>query len=366
MDPVADPRPDVPLVSVVIPVHNAEHYLAQCLDSVLAQKLTEIEVIAVDDASSDTSPDVLSRYVAADARVRVITQARNRGVSAARNAGIDAARGAFLAFVDADDLVDPTMLDDLHRAAVDLGVEVLACGIKVVDADGRVLEVVDFPLEPGLRHEPDAVREALHSAFAAKMLWYPVRSLYARRLIAEHGLRFDEGIRKGEDSLFNLQALYFARGVACVRSAPYHYRKHPGSATARPLASESANIERMGQQVIAFYRRHGFDSRADADFYAQVLRSDLPTALTRLRGQTSLPSEIRELLATSTVQTALDHEDIARLSVPLRVAAILWLCKRHWIRPVSLALKASEQRWPQRKSRPSRGEEGRSGNAGIK
>ena len=330
MEPVDDQRPDAPLVSVVIPVHNAERYLAECLDSVLAQTLTEIEVIAVDDASNDTSPDVLARYAASDARVRVITQARNRGVSAACNAGIDAARGAFLAFVDADDSVDPSLLSDLHRAAVDLAVEVLACGIKVVDADGRVLEVVDFPLEPDLRHEPDAVREALHGAFAAKMLWYPFRSLYARRLIAEHGLRFDEGIRKGEDSLFNLQALYFARGVACVRSAPYHYRKHPGSATARPLASESANITRLGDQVIAFYRSHGFDSRADADFHAQVLRSDLPTALVRLRNHPSLASEARALLSSPTVREALQRQSLGRIGVPAPVLLLLWMCRLGW------------------------------------
>lgn len=338
MEHVADQPPNVPLVSVVIPVHNAERYLAECLDSVLAQTLAAIEVIVVDDASSDASPEVLARRAAVDARVRVITQARNQGVSAARNAGIDAARGAYLAFVDADDSVDPTMLDDLHRAAVNLGVEVLACGIKVVDADGGVLEVVDFPLESGVRHEASVMREALHGAFATKMLWYPFRSLYARRLIAEYGLCFDEGIRKGEDSLFNLQALYFAQGVACVRSAPYHYRKHPGSATARPLASESANITRLGEQVIDFYRGHSFDSRADADFYAQVLRSDLPTALVRLRGHPSLASEAEALLSSATVRDAFSRQSLTRLGVPPRVLGLLLLCRLGWVSVLRLVL----------------------------
>lgn len=335
---MTEQRSDPPLVSVIIPVHNAERYLTQCLDSVLAQTLAEIEVIVVDDASSDASPEVLARYAAVDARVRIITQSRNQGVSAARNAGIAAARGAFLAFVDADDLVDPTMFDALHGAAVDLGVEVLACGIRVVDPEGRVLAVVDFPLECGVRHEPASMREALHGAFAARMLWYPFRSLYARRLIAEHGLRFDEGIRKGEDSLFNLQALYFGRGVACVRIAPYQYRKHPGSATARPLASESANIERLGEQVIAFYRSHGFDSRADADFYAQVLRSDLPTALVRLRGQPSLASEARAMLSSPTVRQAFRSQSLVRLGVPLRVLGLLLLCRLGWVGVLRIVL----------------------------
>lgn len=329
---------------MVIPVHNAERYLSQCLESVQAQTLASIEVIVVDDASTDATPGVLARCGAADPRLRVITQSQNRGVSAARNAGIAAARGTYLAFVDADDFVDPTMFEDLHRAAVEGGVEVLACGIRVVDPDGRELEVVDFPLDAGVRHESAAMSEVLHRAFAAKVLWYPFRSLYARRLFDEHDLRFDEGIRKGEDSLFNLQALYFARGVASVRNSPYHYRKHPGSATARPLASESANITRLGEQVIAFYRRHGFDSRADLDFYAQVLRSDLPTALVRLRGHPSLASEARALLSARPVRQAFRSQSLARVGVPPRVLGLLVLCRLGWVGALLLILSGGKER----------------------
>ena len=321
-----EPSWTAPLVSVIVPVHNGERYLAQCLDSVLAQSLGPIEVIAVDDGSTDASPEILSGYAAGDDRIRIITQP-NQGVSAARNAGLTAAAGQFVSFVDADDYLAPSMLEDLHLVSQEFGVDIVACGIEIVDPEGRLLGTRDFPLEPRVRYDSAVMREALHSAFATKMLWYPFRSLYSRHLLISRGLRFDEGIRKGEDSLFNLQALFFSRGSACVREAFYFYRQHSGSATARPLASESSNIERLGQEVLTFYQVHDFDSRAHADFYGHVLRSDLPTALSRLRGHADQASQVRALLSARPVADALRSESILRLQVPLSVKALLALCK---------------------------------------
>ncbi|HJD96893.1 glycosyltransferase, partial [Mailhella massiliensis] len=95
-----------PFLSVIIPVYNVEKYLARCLDSVLAQSFSDMEIICVDDGSTDSSPDILRAYAARDARIRLIHQ-KNRGIAAARNAGLDAAAGRYVAFVDSDDAVTP-------------------------------------------------------------------------------------------------------------------------------------------------------------------------------------------------------------------------------------------------------------------
>lgn len=314
-----------PTVSVIVPAHNAATYLDECLDSVLGQTLRHIEVIVVDDASGDATPEILASR--RDERLRVITHRTNGGVSAARNTGLRAASGRLVAFVDADDYIAPTMYAELVAAANDLDVDVVSCGISAVDPAGMILVTEDFPLTAEIRYDATATREALHGAFAAKMLWYPVRSLYSRELVERHALRFDEGIRKGEDSLFNLEALFHARATACIRSAPYRYRKHPASATAKPLASESDNLERLGQQVVAFYRAHDFDDRAYDDFYRQVLRSDLPTAFVRLRRHPKLYSEIRAMLDTDTVRAALRSQSIRRLGAPRSVVILLALAK---------------------------------------
>lgn len=96
---------EAPLVSVVVPVYNAEPYLRECLDSLFGQTLKEIEIIAVDDGSTDGSGKILDEFAARDRRLKVIHQ-ENAGVSAARNRGIKAARGRYLTFVDADDRID--------------------------------------------------------------------------------------------------------------------------------------------------------------------------------------------------------------------------------------------------------------------
>ena len=99
-----------PKVSVIIPVYNVEKYLGPCLDSILGQTLNNIEVICVDDGSTDRSLEILREYEKRDARVKVLTQP-NTNAGAARNKGIQQARGEYLSFLDSDDHFDPTMLE---------------------------------------------------------------------------------------------------------------------------------------------------------------------------------------------------------------------------------------------------------------
>ena len=104
----------MPAVSVVIPVYNSAKYLRECLDSIVAQTFSDWEIIAVDDGSSDESPEILDEYAAKDSRIKVIHKA-NAGVSAARNDGLDAAQGEYVVFVDSDDLLVVNALDILHK-----------------------------------------------------------------------------------------------------------------------------------------------------------------------------------------------------------------------------------------------------------
>ena len=106
------------LISVVVPIYNMEAYLAQCLDSLLAQRFTDFELLLVDDGSRDASPAICDRYADRDNRIRVIRKP-NGGVSSARNAGIEAARGHYLLFVDPDDWVDEDFLSQFLEGGMD-------------------------------------------------------------------------------------------------------------------------------------------------------------------------------------------------------------------------------------------------------
>lgn len=330
-----------PVVSVIIPVYNGELYLQECLDSVLAQTLDRLEVIVVDDASTDGTAAILQRYLRSEPRLRVITRSASTGVSGARNAGLAQASGRYVAFVDADDVVRDSMYQDLVLLAEGLSADVVSCGIHVVDHEGRTLSEDPYPLPPGVRVDPGQMRKHLHQAFATRLVWFPFRSVYSRQMLVARSLQFDEGIRKGEDSLFNLQALHWADGCAAVSAAHYVYRKHPGSATAKALANESYNLTRLGHQVVAFYAANGYSASAHDDFYRQVLRSDLPTALLRLRTAPDLGEQARALVATETVRQAFATQSIRRLGAPLRVAIVLALCKYGQFGLVERLLRAS-------------------------
>lgn len=331
-----------PVVSVIIPVHNGGVYLRECLDSVLAQTLDALEVIVVDDASTDDTPEILASCVeSARGKVRVITQSSNQGVSAARNLGIANARGTYIAFVDADDLVRPRMYAHLAEVAETNHLDVVSCGIQVFEGQ-EALSAVPYPMPAGV-HSNQEVRELLQSGFTSKLLWFPFRSLYRRTLVQTYSVRFDTQIRKGEDSLFNLEVLSRAQQCAAVADAYYLYRKHAASVTARPLPSESGNLEALGDRVTAFLRAEGFPQEATDDFYRYLLASDLPTAIVRLGVSSSSRQQLHELRSSRHAKAALRRLRSRRFRSPRRVKLLLWLFKHFPAPMIDTILRANQR-----------------------
>ena len=119
----------VPLVSVIIPVYNVEQYLEQCLDSVIKQTLKDIEIICVDDGSTDKSLEILNKYQEKDDRVTVLTQ-KNLRAGVARNTGLKVARGKYLSFLDSDDFFDPHMLEDMYNKAEKDKSDIVICEFR--------------------------------------------------------------------------------------------------------------------------------------------------------------------------------------------------------------------------------------------
>lgn len=317
-----------PAVSVIVPIYNGAAHIRECLDSLFAQTLESLEIIVVDDASTDETDSILGKYVQrSGGRLQVLTQRTNQGVSAARNRGIDAARGAFVAFVDADDIVRPRMYEHLLELADSLSLDVASCGIQLFDGEGGLSQPIPYPMRPGVLYDSPKMRVLLETGFTSKLLWAPVRSLYRRSLIQAHDVRFDTLIRKGEDSLFNLEVLTRARGCAAVEDAYYLYRKHAGSVTARPLSSETRNLEELGNRVTRFFVEEGFPTAATDDFYRYVLSSDLPTALVRLAGHPGSREELGRLRSSHHVCIALRHLLSQKPRLPLRVWLLLLLFK---------------------------------------
>lgn len=115
-----------PKVSIVVPIYNVEAYLSRCLDSILSQTLQDIEVIAVNDGSTDASGEILDQYASKDTRIIVIHK-KNGGVSAARNDGIQLVKGEYIGFVDPDDWIDHDMYEALYHSAVEEKADIVMC-----------------------------------------------------------------------------------------------------------------------------------------------------------------------------------------------------------------------------------------------
>lgn len=126
------------LVSIIVPVYNVENYLEQCLDGILNQSYSYLEIFLIDDGSTDHCPAICDEYAKKDERVHVIHQ-RNSGLSAARNAGIDRAKGSFLAFVDSDDVVEPEMIRIMYEAMKRDSSDLVICNYRGMDEYGKLL-----------------------------------------------------------------------------------------------------------------------------------------------------------------------------------------------------------------------------------
>ncbi len=209
-------------VSVIVPVYNCAGYLRQCFDPVLRQTLAPIELILVDDASTDGSRAIIDEYAARDARVRVVSLERNSGLPAARNAGIAVAGGDYVIFLDADDYwCRDDMLAYLVAAADEARADLVSFGFcRVDDAGNRSHVNVDSPRLFELPRE------------GGWRLKYNVwAKIIARRLLEAPALRFDPTLTMGEDAPFSVALYCRAERLLVVGETFYCYRVNPTGIT---------------------------------------------------------------------------------------------------------------------------------------
>ena len=212
-------------ISVVVPCYNAQRYLNVCLESLKAQKTPEIQMIFIDDGSTDNTGAMLDAFAAVEPRALVI-HTENRGVSAARNTGIALAEGRYITFMDADDALEEASFARLHQAAVRTDAQILSANHTLFDeAKGCRVPV---EIEPVTQQPAEIVREIVHMHRIYNNIW---NKLYVRELF-EDGLTLDESVRIGEDALLNMQLYLRAKRVAHIQECTYVYRVHKHSVMA--------------------------------------------------------------------------------------------------------------------------------------
>lgn len=230
------------LISVIVPVYNGEKLLPKCMEHLLGQTHGDFEIILVDDGSKDGTGALCDGYVAKDSRVRVIHQ-ENQGVSRARNAGLDGATGKYVAFVDADDYVEPDYLERLRRNLVENGADIASCDYQeVIQADVRGTNI-PFVAESRMITDKAVYFEDMVTAREA--YWSTITAkLYRRELIGD--TRFNAPFRYGEDHVFLFDLFSKAPKVHQDTYQGYYYVRNESSAT---LSRNASNIYRCENEM---------------------------------------------------------------------------------------------------------------------
>ena len=202
------------MVSIIVPVYNVEEYLRECVDSILNQTYSDVEVILVDDGSTDQSGNICDEYAKMDSRIKMIHK-KNGGVSAARNTGIGEASGEYLMFVDSDDAIHPELVEAYMTH--------LSGCISLCDFESDQEKWRQFqPEKDGIQIE-QVERSAFMKLFYMDYMNVPFNKLFRADMIKENNILFPEGKSLGEDLIFNLDYIRAMKTDYQILHGPFYY-----------------------------------------------------------------------------------------------------------------------------------------------
>ena len=208
------------MVSIIVPVYNAQKYLRACVDSILQQTYKDIECILIDDGSGDDSASICSSFAKADQRVVYVRQ-ENSGVSSARNHGLALAGGKYILFADSDDLLKRDMVENMVATIEGDGTDCVVCG--AVYFTESLTDTIEETLPRATLRSKEAAASFFAKEYSATLMNSPWNKLYKRELIQSE---FDTSVDIGEDMLFNLAYFQNISSISYLDKALYCYRKN--------------------------------------------------------------------------------------------------------------------------------------------
>lgn len=218
----------MPKISVIIPIYNVEKYLDRCLESICNQELYDIEIICINDGSTDKSGEICNKFRDRDKRVKVIHK-NNEGVSSSKNLGINLSNGKYICFIDSDDYIEKSMLIQMYKLAEENLCDVVMSGYKLAPSGKtiRPLYKLNETLNP-----IDAISENIlvHSHNDLCFSW---RFLFNSKIIKGNNILFDTDIKIGEDFIFNLKALGKSKRFYATGATLYNYNIENNSSVMR-------------------------------------------------------------------------------------------------------------------------------------
>lgn len=305
---------DEPLVSVIVPVYNAEKYLEECLQSVLAQDILSLELIFVDDGSTDSSLDIVKAAQASDDRVRLLEQS-HEGAGAARNRGLVEARGRYIQFLDSDDWMEPhtlrTMVENAEKTQADI---VVAQAYEFDDETGRewiASWMCKYRLLPDGVFSWRDVPECIFTAFPA-LVW---NKLFRRSFVLDEHLSF-QNIPRSNDVFFMGTAAVAAKRISVQKGAYVHHRvSNPNSCQATKDSYPQGFVEARIALLAELKRRGVYEDASDqkgvkVDFLNQALDTSV-NMLTKFKTAQAFYDAASALVPQAGGSSVLGFEELA-------------------------------------------------------
>lgn len=253
-------------ISIIVPIYNVEKYLQRCINSLRNQTLKDIEIILVNDGSSDNSGMICEQNAKRDNRIKVIHK-QNSGVSDARNSGIEQAIGEYLLFVDPDDWCETTFVVDLYNSVIKYFADISICGYSIDYLNNN------YSIHKGLTQQKifykSDIAEAIYFLEELGMFNVVWNKIYRKKIITQNNIFFDKEFSTGEDFLFNCEYFKHINSVAFVDSILYHYLKQDEVTLVtkyRPDLYEK--IKKINNVRMNFYNHYNMNTKKYIECYA--------------------------------------------------------------------------------------------------
>ncbi|MBC5995846.1 glycosyltransferase [Romboutsia ilealis] len=244
-------------ISVIVPVYNAEKYLRECLDSIINQSFKNLQIILVNDGSTDNSGRICEEYSNLDSRIEVIHK-ENGGASSARNKGLEEAKGRFIAFVDSDDYIKSNMYEVLYNSQIYYSSDISMCSYKEVDEDiisSNVIENKENDYNVDIYSGEESIYQLYNHENSINFI-IPVNKLYKRELF--RNLRYKEGIIC-EDELIIHELLYRTRKLVYIKDEMYFYRQTSNSVMRNEYGYKRLDTLKVLNERINFFKLMGLE-----------------------------------------------------------------------------------------------------------
>ena len=257
-------------VSVIVPIYNVEQYLLVCLDSIVRQTLKDIEIILVNDGSTDGSLQIAESFAAEDKRVHLVSQ-KNAGQAVARNVGLEMAVGEYVVFIDSDDWIEPEMLEILYQHITAENSDIAQCRFQFDNPKKRTQTLYGREFTSNILIAPDVLRDAL---LVRNILVAPWAKIFSRKFLVDHDLKFESGI-VNEDTLFTLLLACSAKRVSFVNDVLYHAIEREGSTSRSSYERLCRDMVTALEKAREHMEKKGIFHEVESLYRARYLKSIL-------------------------------------------------------------------------------------------